>query len=67
MKQSNDNRIVTATFICEDDAEAEQVINEISALATDRGCNLLFSDVGRPEDHHMQAAEELGIYDHSRS
>jgi hypothetical protein len=67
MKQSDDNRIVTATFICEDDAEAEHVINEISALATERGCNLLFSGVDKPEDHHEQAAEELGIYDHSRS
>lgn len=63
MKQSEDNRIVTAVFICEDDNDAERVINEVCALATDRGCNLIASAVDKPDDDHVQMAEELEVYD----
>lgn len=66
MKQSDNNRIVTVVFMCEDDDDAQRVINEACALATERGCNMLTSGVDSPDDDHKKMAEELGIYDHSR-
>lgn len=62
MKQSDDNRIVTAVFICEDEKDAERVINEVCALATERGCNLISSGVDTPDDDHNRMAEELEIF-----
>ena len=62
MKQSENNRIVTAVFICEDDNDAQRVINEVCDLATSRGCNLISSGVDSPDDDQKKMAEELGFY-----
>ena len=63
MKRKESNRVVTVTFIVEDGLQAENVINEVSSLATERGCNLLFTDIDKPQEHHIEAAEEAEIFD----
>lgn len=63
MKQSSDNRIVTAVFICEDNADVDRVIKEVYSLATERGCNLISSGVDLPNNDQKKMAKALGIYD----
>jgi hypothetical protein len=62
MKQSETNRVVTFTYIVEDDADAQQLVDEITEVSALSGHNLLYSGVDKPEDHHEETADELGVY-----
>jgi hypothetical protein len=54
-------KAVEITFWAADDGEAQNIINEVSGLATDKGLNLLGTDVDDPEWYHKVMAAEAGL------
>jgi hypothetical protein len=53
---------VKIAFVAKNEDEVRYIESEIAALAIERGLSYIYVDIDDPEEHHIQAAEELGIF-----
>lgn len=54
-------KVLVTTFLVEDDTDAARVGNEIAALATERSCHLILTDIYKAHIYHLECADELDI------